>query len=522
MRGTRMALATAVAVLGIAVAPGAAQAAESWTQVGGTISPAPVETGQYDIKRIAGAPHIAYTDTSGAVDQVRVVRLSSSGTWVSVGGPLNIDPAVDARGPSLVAGPGDVPWISWLEEDDGMVRVRVARYDAATGRWVEVAPNSVINRITGPEPGMSSAVQTKIVFVDGRAHVIFRQENPSAYEVGHVRLSADGDSWERLAGLPVRSEPYFVTAHVTGGVLYAAMRDYLGGVYVLRYTDAGTWQQLGVMANPVLDGQPVPTYSTALASYGGVIYVAHSLSEVASPVYVTRFVNGSWETVGGILGEGTVSSLRVIGGRLYVGWTQATAARTARLNAAGTAWGDTVPFPAGVRSPVLTGIGGVPHAAVIGPDGRLEAYRLDGTSPAGPDDSDDSEPPKPQPQTCGKERVGTRYGDRLTGTSARETIRGLGGNDRISGLGGADCLFGDAGDDRIEGGEGEDVIDGGTGDDRLIGGNGNDTVTGGSGDDVIDSRGKGYDTIDCGPGYDRALVGDLDRVRNCERVQNVD
>ncbi|HEX8645358.1 MAG TPA: calcium-binding protein, partial [Thermoleophilaceae bacterium] len=330
--------------------------------------------------------------------------------------------------------------------------------------------------------------------------------------------------WERLAGTPPGSEPYFATAHVTGGVLYAAVRDYIGAVNVYRYTETGTWQQLGGMANPAPGGEPVPTSTTALASSGGVIHVLHTVPATADAVYVTRFVNGSWEIVGpGIIGEGPASSLRVIGGRLYAAWTGARSAQVQRLDAAGTAWGGGAPLPFGTRSAVLTGVGGVPYAAVQGPDGRLQAFRLDGTTPAGPDDSDDSEPPKPLPQpACGKERVGTKYRDKLTGTSARDTLRGLGGDDRILGLGGADCLFGDAGDDRVEGGDGDDELDGGSGDDRLIGGAGYDTVRGGSGDDVIDSRGKGWDTIDCGAGYDRALVGDLDRVRNCERVQNVD
>jgi Ca2+-binding RTX toxin-like protein len=56
----------------------------------------------------------------------------------------------------------------------------------------------------------------------------------------------------------------------------------------------------------------------------------------------------------------------------------------------------------------------------------------------------------------------------------------------------------------------------------VTSGAGQDTVRAGSGNDVVDSRGRGFDTIDCGPGRDRALVGDLDRVRNCERVLNVD
>lgn len=524
MRGTGRALATAIAALALALAPGSAGAAEAWTPVNGPVSSAPVTSGHYDLKRIANVPHVAWIDTSGSADVVRVARLSGAGTWEAVGGPASTNANADAGAPSLVAGPGDVPWISWIEQDGDLQRVRVARFDAGTGKWVEVAPGSLINKVHPDyERSMFGAVQTKIVFLEGRAYVVVRQNNPTAYEVDVVSLAADGSSWERLAGPPTQGEPYFSTAHVTGGSLYVATRDFIGGVEVHRLTTAGTWETLGGLANPNPTGEPLPTGSTALAGSGGVIHVLHGQTSDGGTVYVTRFVNGAWELVDGALGEGSASSLRVIGGRLNAGWTAGTGgAQVSRLD--GAAWTVPAPLPAdAAEAPVLTGVGGVAYAAYRGADGRLRVARLDGSTPGGPDDNDDSEAPKPAPQPpCGKELVGTRFGDRLTGTAGSDLIRGLRGNDTIRGLGGADCLFGDQGADRIEGGDGDDVLEGGDGDDRLTSGAGYDTVRAGSGNDVVDSRGRGFDTIDCGPGRDRALVGDLDRVRNCERVENVD
>jgi hypothetical protein len=519
MRRSRTAIATAIAALGLATSAGAAQAAEAWTQVNGPISAGPVDVTQNafrpanaDLKRIAGAPHVAWSE--GGI--VRVAKLVGDAK-VAVGGPVNRDLAAEAVGPTLAAGPGDVPWVSWIEDEDGLDRVRVARFDAATGKWVEAAPNSTINRITSPEPALSSARQARLVFLDGRPHVVFRQENPSAFEIGLVRLSSDGASWERLASPPVNGEPYFVEAHVAGGALHVAVLDFLGGARVHRYSGSSNmWTALGGLVNPGPDPEPVGV-PVLMTDVGGVIHVA--LDGVATGIRVLRFTGGAWEPVGGAL-DGNLSSLRLIGGRLHVAWWDDASARVSRLDTAGTAWEDTAPLPDGaILSGVLTGVAGVPYLAYATRT-DLRVARLDGTTPAGPDDNDGSEPP--QSVGCGNELFGTRRGDRLTGTAGNDLIRGLRGDDRIRGLAGDDCLFGDEGNDRIEGGDGVDTIAGGDGNDHIVSGAGNDNVRAGSGNDVVDSRGRGFDTIDCGPGRDRALVGDLDRVRNCERVDNVD
>ncbi|HEX8648222.1 MAG TPA: choice-of-anchor Q domain-containing protein [Thermoleophilaceae bacterium] len=157
-----------------------------------------------------------------------------------------------------------------------------------------------------------------------------------------------------------------------------------------------------------------------------------------------------------------------------------------------------------------------------------------GTDPPGPPNPPGPNPPGPGPNpnppgpnppvigACGVRQLGTAKADRLHGDESRNDIAGRSGADTILGLGGDDCLFGNAGDDVLKGGAGADRLEGGSGHDRLVSGDGNDAVDAGPGNDVVDSRGKGRDRIDCGPGRDKALVGDLDRVRNCERVVNVD
>jgi hypothetical protein len=75
-----------------------------------------------------------------------------------------------------------------------------------------------------------------------------------------------------------------------------------------------------------------------------------------------------------------------------------------------------------------------------------------------------------------KSIVGTRFNDRLTGTSQADTIFGYAGDDKIQGLAGDDSLSGGDGNDIISGGSGNDIVDGGSGTNALDGGSGRDIV----------------------------------------------
>jgi peptidoglycan/xylan/chitin deacetylase (PgdA/CDA1 family) len=99
----------------------------------------------------------------------------------------------------------------------------------------------------------------------------------------------------------------------------------------------------------------------------------------------------------------------------------------------------------------------------------------------------------------------------VQGGPAPETLVGTAKADQIFGRGAGDSLFGRAGNDRLIGGPGDDSINGGTG---------RDTILGGPGDDRILADDGYPDKINCGPGWDVAVVDELDTVAaNCEVVK---
>ncbi len=87
-----------------------------------------------------------------------------------------------------------------------------------------------------------------------------------------------------------------------------------------------------------------------------------------------------------------------------------------------------------------------------------------------------------------EDATGSRYGDRIEGTSGANTIYG---------------------------GAGSDVIVTGGGNDFIGAGDGNDTVKAGAGDDQVYGE-AGRDTIDGGTGYDVCSDGGTNTIRNCE------
>jgi hypothetical protein len=100
---------------------------------------------------------------------------------------------------------------------------------------------------------------------------------------------------------------------------------------------------------------------------------------------------------------------------------------------------------------------------------------------------------------------------KIDGGPAPETLVGTAKADQIYGRGAGDSLFGRAGSDRLVGGPGDDSINGGLG---------RDSILGGPGDDRIQADDGFADNINCGPGWDVAVVDELDTVAaNCEVVK---
>ena len=142
-------------------------------------------------------------------------------------------------------------------------------------------------------------------------------------------------------------------------------------------------------------------------------------------------------------------------------------------------------------------------------------------------------------KTCNNNCKGTSGSDSLTGDNSKNEIYALGGPDYVKGLRGEDGLYGEGGDDGMSGGPGVDYIDGGIGEDRLDGEESADTIIGvdhvpysstalqkqrsvdvligGRGNDTIKARDGKKDIIRGGPGYDKAYVDKVDKVKGVEK-----
>ena len=86
------------------------------------------------IASIGGTPYVAWSESNGAADQVRVAQFTGDG-WTAVGGALNVAPAMNAEGPSI-ASIGGTPYVAWQEFNGSAFQVRVAQFTG--GAWTAV------------------------------------------------------------------------------------------------------------------------------------------------------------------------------------------------------------------------------------------------------------------------------------------------------------------------------------------------------------------------------------------------
>jgi Ca2+-binding RTX toxin-like protein len=101
--------------------------------------------------------------------------------------------------------------------------------------------------------------------------------------------------------------------------------------------------------------------------------------------------------------------------------------------------------------------------------------------------------------------------DSISGNTGSDTLNGGNGNDYLYGDDSLDSGNDSLGNDSLDGGFGNDILNGGLANDTLNGGSGNDFLYGGLGNDtyiidadsalgldtIVESSGKGIDTIDC-------------------------
>ena len=177
-----------------------------WEEVVGQASPInhdPNESGENaSLADVGGVPHVAWQESDGTNDEIRVARLNSTGTdWEEVvGGASPINKADDKSGhePSL-ANVGGVPHVAWWEATgatDFNDELRVARLNSAGTDWEEVVGGAnPINHSTNRD-----AREPSLASIGGVPYVAWPEHDLTNGEIRVARLNAAGDDWEELVG----------------------------------------------------------------------------------------------------------------------------------------------------------------------------------------------------------------------------------------------------------------------------------------------------------------------------------
>ena len=400
------------------IAPAVTEAA--WNQPVGGLSPinqSPTQNAQQpSLTVIGGVPWVAWSEADGSGAEIRVSRLNAAGTaWEQVVGgtsPINHGAGANPNAvhPSLAA-IGGVPHVAWTESDGTNNEIRVSRLNAAGTDWQQVVGGaSPINQsatVIGSEPSLTD--------VGGVPYVAWSEHDGTNSEIRVSRLNAAGNDWEQpwpaasaiYGGINASSSQHAGSPSLTtiGGVPYVAWTEEDGSNTEVRVSrlNGANWQQVVGGASPI---NQAPTLQDAkapsLTAVGGVPHVAWAEADGnGDEIRVSRLIAGAFwqQVVGGAspINDGTASgaaepSLTGIGSVPYVAWREFDGGnnetRVSRLNAAGTDWEELVGGPNPInhgngdsQDPSLTANGGVPYVAWREPDGTNAEIRVSRLEP---------------------------------------------------------------------------------------------------------------------------------------------
>lgn len=148
---------------------------------------------------VLGVPHVAWSENDGVNYEIRSAKLSG-GSWFEVeagSSPINHDPVSSAVAPALAV-IGAVPHITWTESDGAHQQVRVSRLNAAGNAWAEiVGGSSPVNQSLGRH-----AFEPSLMDIGSSPYVVWRESDGTNYEVRASRLNASATAWEEVAPSP--------------------------------------------------------------------------------------------------------------------------------------------------------------------------------------------------------------------------------------------------------------------------------------------------------------------------------
>lgn len=136
---------------------------------------------------VGGVPYVVWQESNGSNDEIRAASLSG-GTWEAVGGPLNVDASDEAADPTI-ASIGGTPYVAWDESNGTTQQIRVAKF--VGGSWVAVGGSLNID-------SMESAFSPSVASVGGVPFVAWQESNGTADQIRVAHF--DGSAWVPVSG----------------------------------------------------------------------------------------------------------------------------------------------------------------------------------------------------------------------------------------------------------------------------------------------------------------------------------
>jgi hypothetical protein len=213
-------------------------------------------------------------------EEIRVRRLNTAGTgWEEL---ASIPPAVSPVLRVRLAVVDGVPHVAWVESAGSDQQVRVSRLDAAGTAWEELPPAH-----SGELVGHVS-----LAGVAGVPHVAWTEEHATGARLRVKRLDPAAPGWDELgAGLEQASIAGAPSLTDVGGAPYLAWSDRAGEATQIRVSrlSGAEWEEVVGGTSPINHAPQAHANAPSLTAIGGVPYVAWSeLGEGNLQIRVSR------------------------------------------------------------------------------------------------------------------------------------------------------------------------------------------------------------------------------------------
>ncbi len=296
----------------------------AWTAVGASLNIDTTKDADHpSITSIGGVPYVVWSESDAAAHTLIHVRRFTGGAWNAVGPALNTDTTKNANHPSI-AGIGGVPFVAWEESNGTVTQIRVRQFNGAT--WTDVGTPLNVDLT-------KDAARPSIASIGGVPYVAWEESNGAVTQI-RAKLF-NGAAWTGVA-TPLNVDATKVASSPTiadvGGVPFVAWHE-SNGTHTLidvKQFSGGAWTAVDGALN--VDATK-DAANARIANIGGVPFVAwEEFSGTADQIHVKHFVGGAWTAVSGALNVDATksadsSSITSIGGVPYVTWFELDGAR---------------------------------------------------------------------------------------------------------------------------------------------------------------------------------------------------